>query len=668
MAEGSTIPSWRPSRRRTKRRTLVLLTLSLLATILAPTSTASSSPDATPVETLHESLLLKPLPDGRLLSTFTFALHTTSSSISSFRLLPRALLAPIAHYGASEVHLALNSGRWRYDSWGSPLTILSSRRTYLDPRSPLRLGEESVGVGAELRATFDNSTSGWSGLTSALAGLFCTSLDALDEKHTVAPHHTGPSTLHAMLPGENVCTENLTPFLKLLPCKQSAGLATLLNPTKLFGAAFHGLAVHVEQKDGWKVELTFSAVFQPAVTRDVSKRDWSMSSVFGRSLESTCPLAETSIVRLLKPVDGARFDVEPLPGFSVCARPGGECAEAKLFPVLDEVDEVTDELAASRLLAFETEAEGEAYEARLRERWAHQLRVDGEYLYNLPSALAEGSLDVAMRWPHEVRFIYPRNITSTALGVERTLLGSGQERTTLQVVFTNNDVVPQRILWFETLGYFVKPYLHTLSPTVTFLPDPPSGLLRSEADVGDPVEEVLYQPTRGARVSRKPFVLETTLRLPARSRVVVTLELRKVFVEYSRHPPDAHRGFDLNGAVVVPLAPVDPREEVVAKERAKQRRRTGTNRIAPATRMGWKEQLLHFLQQQRQQQEEVPEERRWVVSKSQSRIYTLPRLVELATPDFSFVYTNIIFTSTVIALFFGSTLNTLLRTFTDFVL
>ena len=53
------------------------------------------------------------------------------------------------------------------------------------------------------------------------------------------------------------------------------------------------------------------------------------------------------------------------------------------------------------------------------------------------------------------------------------------------------------------------------------------------------------------------------------------------------------------------------------------------------------------------------------MSQSQTRIYTLPRLVELATPDFSFVYTNIIFTSTVVALFFGSTLNTLLRSFTD---
>lgn len=34
------------------------------------------------------------------------------------------------------------------------------------------------------------------------------------------------------LPREAVCTENLTPLMRLLPCRQRAGLATLLNPLK----------------------------------------------------------------------------------------------------------------------------------------------------------------------------------------------------------------------------------------------------------------------------------------------------------------------------------------------------------------------------------------------------------------------------------------------------
>lgn len=43
--------------------------------------------------------------------------------------------------------------------------------------------------------------------------------------------------LRALLPHEAVCTENLTPWLRLLPCGDQAGLASLLRhrPT-VFGA------------------------------------------------------------------------------------------------------------------------------------------------------------------------------------------------------------------------------------------------------------------------------------------------------------------------------------------------------------------------------------------------------------------------------------------------
>jgi hypothetical protein len=43
--------------------------------------------------------------------------------------------------------------------------------------------------------------------------------------------------LHAMLPHEPLCTENLTPWLRLLPCRDQAGLASLLRhrPT-VFGS------------------------------------------------------------------------------------------------------------------------------------------------------------------------------------------------------------------------------------------------------------------------------------------------------------------------------------------------------------------------------------------------------------------------------------------------
>ncbi|SPO25521.1 related to GPI-anchor transamidase complex subunit Gpi16 [Ustilago trichophora] len=766
-------PSSSPSkpRRNPKNRTLLstlvpLILAALLLLVPSPTRATSDNFEQYdppsgffPSESFTETLLLKPLPDGRVLSSFDFTLTSTSSSTSNFRLLPRSLLQPIQHFGVSEVHLSLNSGKWRYGSWGSPVTTLQQRSGYEEANrqqdmvvfgdrtatngknSKVRLGEESVATGAELLARFEeNSTTGdrWKGLTSALAGLFCTSLDTLDERQTVQPHHAYSSprttsnttykTLHALLPTEGVCTENLTPFLKLLPCKNSAGLSTLLNPLALFSANFQGLAVHVKrlppppsyaiqgEEDsggGWEVKLTFTAVFAPAVTRDVSVRDWSMSSLFGRPLDSACPLADESLVRVLKPNDpegSAKYEVDPLPRYPACSKPGQtwNCrhpGSGKLFPVLEEQDEVTDELAHSGLLAWESEQEEAEYEARLQKRWAHYLdSVDGEYLYdvcgtfagqgmskgkgkeafrdtNLPIQKGGAKLDIKMSWPHETRFSYPaHNVTSQAIHVDRALIGSGQERTTLQVELTNADQrVAQPVLWYETLGYFVKPYLHTLKHSIEFLPPTSTNLtdedelLRGVADFENPIESLIYQPTTAKRGSRRPFVLEGVVRIPARSKVVLTMELRKTFVPYSQHPPDAHRGFDLSPAIVFPLAPVDPREALLAaRKRATASSRTG-GITAPEASHGLLASLVHLLKRftgteasasNQAGQKARPRE----TSKTQTRIYTLPRLVELATPDFSFVYTNIIFTSTVVALFFGSTLNTLLRTFTDIVI
>ena len=51
--------------------------------------------------------------------------------------------------------------------------------------------------------------------------------------------------LHGTLPREPVCTENLTPFLKLLPCKGKAGISTLLDGHKLFDASWQSMSIDV---------------------------------------------------------------------------------------------------------------------------------------------------------------------------------------------------------------------------------------------------------------------------------------------------------------------------------------------------------------------------------------------------------------------------------------
>lgn len=115
-------------------------------------------------------------------------------------------------------------------------------------RMPLLLPEkEQKSNRSSAVAAADTS---WKGLLSALAGVFCASLNQIDTAHTTTPHflyhplftssampasnslaldENSSFVRYAALPRENVCTENLTPWSKLLPCRKQGGIASLLN-------------------------------------------------------------------------------------------------------------------------------------------------------------------------------------------------------------------------------------------------------------------------------------------------------------------------------------------------------------------------------------------------------------------------------------------------------
>jgi phosphatidylinositol glycan class T len=107
----------------------------------------------------------------------------------------------------------------------------------------------------------------------------------------------------------------------------------------------------------------------------------------------------------------------------------------------------------------------------------------------------------------------------------------------------------------------------------------------------------------------RPTLYQSTLTIPARSTVYMTLDVTKAFLRYTEHPPDAQRGWDLPPAVFVPI-------------------RTDGE--------GWD---------------------------GVERVYTPILLVDLATPDFSMPYNVIIMSSTLITFIFGSIFNLLTRKF-----
>ncbi|KAI0047315.1 Gpi16 subunit, GPI transamidase component [Auriscalpium vulgare] len=503
-------------------------------------ATCSASWAAHIDEEYNEELVLRALPNGKLAARFAFStlLKGTTprppTKLSSddasqhYTLFPLALGQLLREYAVTELHLTLNAGKWDYDSWGYP-------------------DEPGVGTGAELWTWMGDGAptsidERWKAIQNAFAGLFCASLGGMDTQRTTSPTRAFPPTgamphnarlRHATLPAENVCTENLTPFLKLLPCPAHAGIAALLAPHRVFDADWHGLGVHVRWRAGVGVELvlTVQAVMDPVRTSVEGKRDWSLRSLFDRTVPRACPVASSSHIKVFPPSSAVALALTPEPFWKGAA---------------EAVYEVSQDTS---------------------------------------------DLDIAMRWPEEAKFTHPdRNLSSLSdFSVRRTLQGTTQTHGRLTVVLRNNRQTEIQTLYLETMPWHVEFYLHTL--TVTCLGGKPCDHLFSNMTYIPPVPHA------------KPALLQAVLTLPPLATVRLSMNVRKSFLRYTEHPPDAQRGWELPPAVFIP------------------------------------------------------------VDSAARRMYTSPLLVDLPTPDFSMPYNVIIMSCTLIALLFGSLFNLFTRRF-----
>ncbi|KAF5360885.1 hypothetical protein D9756_004535 [Leucocoprinus leucothites] len=369
-------------------------------------------------EIFSESLKIAPLPDGRVSTTFSFntvlegALPRDPRSLTSqdasqhYVLFPLTLGQILREYAVTELHLSLNAGNWNYERWGYP-------------------EEKGVGTGAELLAWMgvegsESVDDRWKGLRNALAGLFCASLGSLDEQRTTSPDRaffpqgmlpdwSGNVThqlRHASLPSEHVCTENLTPFLKLLPCKSLSGISSLLNPHRVFDADWHGMGVHVSWLGaaGVQVRLTFQSVMDPLRYSRNTSRNWSLRSLFGHGIERNCPAASSSVIEVTLP-DSEHPSLTPQP----------------------------------------------------------QTSSGSKATYDVLTA--EKTLDVAMQW--QDGFQYPSILNnSLPVSVTRTLRGFTQASGKLSLVLKNRRSTPQELIYLETMPWFIQFYLHTLQTRI----------------------------------------------------------------------------------------------------------------------------------------------------------------------------------------------------------
>ncbi|XP_051961974.1 GPI transamidase component PIG-T-like [Xyrauchen texanus] len=210
-------------------------------------------------------MVIRPLHSGDIYASFQFrTLWDTDflqerKTVSHYWLFPKSLGQVLSKFSVQELHISSTQGFWRTMQWGQPFI----------PSPP----------GAELWVWFHHTVTdvygNWKELTNVLSGIFCASLNFIDSTNTGQPsaglrNATDHRFLrYATLPCEIVCTENLTPWKKLLPCGSKAGLAVLMKSEKLFHSSFHSQTVHIRPlcqdalctNTAWELRQTLSVMF-----------------------------------------------------------------------------------------------------------------------------------------------------------------------------------------------------------------------------------------------------------------------------------------------------------------------------------------------------------------------------------------------------------------------
>ncbi|KAF2744781.1 GPI transamidase component GPI16 precursor, partial [Sporormia fimetaria CBS 119925] len=496
---------------------LLLLLLSVFNAVIASVAPRSD---------YHERLLLRPLPQSALLASFNFRSNETSTAFEqqNFRHFPRSLGQILQHAHTKELHLRFSWGRWDADSWGQM------------PWNGAREGGTGVELWAWVEAgNEEEAFARWLTLTNALSGLFCASLNFVDATNTVRPvmsfrpegDHTNASRLHLLhgsLPHEVVCTENLTPFLKLLPCKGKAGISSLLSGHKLFDASWQTMSIDVrpvcekggecsvEIEQGVDMALDIERSKRPQdnpiprplpiseIACDTSKRynshdscfplattadpAWSLQDIFGRPLKGACPLTDTS----------------PDLGYSVCIN-----------------------VPQERNITVHPEGQYSESRSTSPELRCYKPPRNTDFDLHLPSQ----ALPTPLTHP------------TPPLFASRSINGHGQERGSIRAVIRNPSPTSSiEFSYLESLPWFMKPYLHTLRARIVGSPE-------------DPVKEMYYRPA----VDRKRGThLELHMLLPPSSTLILTYDFDKAILRYTEYPPDANRGFDAPPAVIRVLA------------------------------------------------------------------------------------------------------------------
>lgn len=154
--------------------------------------------------TYNENLEFYSINNGSLLAVFKFKQTKQTSAlpiaVSDYGSFPPTIQDIVLDYGLQSGKISFGRGRWDQSNWG---------------QAPFPVASTGIGCRAQFKENGEDVDSRWIALTHRLSGLLCGSIGLLNDALTTAP---STNERFGILPGEAVCTENLTPWLKLLPC------------------------------------------------------------------------------------------------------------------------------------------------------------------------------------------------------------------------------------------------------------------------------------------------------------------------------------------------------------------------------------------------------------------------------------------------------------------
>lgn len=495
----------------------------------------------------QETLNLRPLPRNKLLSTFDFKVQSQPFDSSYFddtnghqtlkkshyTLFPSSLGPIIESTNTRELSLRFTQGWWDAQSWG---------------KLPYE-GWFSGGTGVEVVALIEAPSISvarkhWSKLTKSLSGFFCASLNFIDNDITTFPKYaiqdanTGQYEpefgnklylFRAALPSEPICTENLTPFLKLLPTGGKAGISSLLDGHKVFDSLWHGMSVDIftecSGKGNCKLNLyqTVSQVID--IVRSLRKKE-----------EGGIP----------KPTAGEKLRCDTSKEYNIW-----QC-----FPLSDPI-----ELQWDLETLYGRTIRGPAFEG---DQEVSRVKIDYEPSAWNVTLQKESPTFVATRFldshgsnvivepivePHDYNFKFSTTNSSNVVPIEppplyvsRSLSGYSLDKGGLRVVFTNPRIEDVEFTYFESLPWFMRLYLSTLDVTLKNS----TGVF----DVKDHSQFIKSRYYKPAVDRERPSHLEFVFNVPALLTLAVSYDFDKSLLLYREYPPDANHGFDIEPAVI----------------------------------------------------------------------------------------------------------------------